>query len=267
MPENNTEDATTVDTSHRRRMARRFGIALSLVLVVATVLGLSWAVPRMTSEPTMTFSQQDLQAQSDTKLPFRFVTKRGKIPVEVSKVSVEIRDNAIYLDIEASAKKAGKEFSLNATTNGKPRYDAKTGSFFFEPQELTLSNFRVDDEQAGSRTTRVLNALAKVPFIGAKAEEWRERAKEVAHDNVQEALQKYLETHPVYTLPSGSFKKAAMKNVEVKNNTVVLTISLWQITGWVMSWIALGLLAVVLLAVVIACPDVLFILVPFSLFG
>lgn len=260
------------DTGHRQRAIRRIGLAFCAGLAVLAVVGLFWAAPKMTTEPTITLTQMDLQQKAAEKLPFTFTTKRKlttpiTVTVTVSKVNIEVRDDVIYLDIDASATKAGKDFSLNAKTIGRPRYDETTGKFYFAPEELTLGNFLVNNERPGAKTTRMLDALAKVPMLGAKTEEWRAQAKELVNEHVQEAVQNYLETHPVYALPSGSFKRAALKNFEVKNNTVLIKISLWQVTLWVLGWVAIGVLAILLAIVIILNPELLLVFMPLSFIG
>jgi Protein of unknown function (DUF1439) len=168
-------------------------------------------------------SEVQLQERMNRELPRQF---HG---VTIEGATVRLADGRISLRVEARATALGKMLMATAFARGVPRYNAEHGEVFFDAEEVQLEDFGSGGfaKQLGSR---IEAAAASVIAIGTKA---------------------YLAARPVYRFKDdirGLVLKAAIKDIAIVDDTLVINVSLIKLTtavaGWLFGLTLAGFLAI-----------------------
>jgi hypothetical protein len=222
-------------------MSRKtIGWLVAFVMAVGAVVGVSWT---LFGTHELTFTQSDLQGRIDQKMPFT-----SKNNVTVSKVGLDLSDNKIHLNIDASATKLRTEYGLSLYTAGTVRYDAERGAFFFKPDTLKVKDVTANEKSLGEKVGTFVEK-----FGGDRLKERKAQLMVAAEALVQTAVQKAaehaLERVPVYTFPDtfkGQAARMSLKKVEIVNGTIHVTLSFTQLTMTVIGYILLGIVSLLL---------------------
>lgn len=187
--------------------------------------------------------QQELQQKIDAKLPF--VTKSG---VTVSQAQLDLSGDKIGLTVTASAVKGYHAYSLQAQTRGVLRYDNGSGSFYFRPEALGVTNVQMDSVGVPSEAAAIFDKLVPSEKLHADKDAILTEAAKLMQSTVQRGAEIALAQVPVYTLPhnfKGNVARMALSSVEVKDGTIIAHLSFLQFSG--MMLVFAGAFVVVLL--------------------
>jgi hypothetical protein len=213
------------------RLARIAAPALGALMVAGAALSAF-------GPEQIVLSEVQLQERINRELPrqFRSVTIEGS--------TVSLASDRISLRVEARATALGKMLTATAFARGVPRYDAERGEIFFDAEDVRLEDFGSGGltKQLGARiggrlgeaieqnVTGIEAAAASVIAIGAKA---------------------YLAARPVYRFKDdmkGLVLKAAIKDIAIVGDALVISVSLIKLTTAVAGWL-LGLALVALFVI------------------
>jgi hypothetical protein len=223
--------------------------AICIALLVS-VIGAGWAFFG-THEITMT--QAELQQKIDTKMPY--TTQNG---VTVSNVKLDLSGDKIGLSVDASATKLGTEFLIGAQTSGNLRYDNASGAFYFSPDTLKMTRMEANGTKVSEKVGAFIDKWVDSKKILDNKAELTTAAEEIVHTMVQKSAETVLTRVPVYTLPNdlkGTVVRAFLKDVEVKNGTIIAHLSLWQFTLNVIAFLFVLVIAIGLTIVLLANPE------------
>jgi len=219
---------------------------IALVLTIA-VGGILWAA---SSDLDVVLTQAQLQQKVDAKLPF---SAKG---VTVSKAEVDLSGDKIGLKLDASGTHFKTTFAGSAESKGTVRYDSTRGAFYFSPEELKVSNLKVNDSTVTDKLDHLLDKLGS-PRVQAGKDAIVAKTEAVISDLIQSVASATLERVPVYTL-KGDFKgivvKAMLTSVEVKDSKVHAHLSIWQLTVTVAIYIFAFVLALAFAFALLASP-------------
>jgi Protein of unknown function (DUF1439) len=182
-------------------------IAVALVGLLSAA-GLLWS---MFGSDRLTFTAAELQSRLNQQLP------RTVRDVTIERVDVALADNRLALRIAMQARVLQQPVSATVSARGVPRYAAQDAAMYFDAdnikiEQLAISGRTVVGEEGGRLSTAVRSALQGVAESGIKA---------------------YLAARPVYRFKDdikGVVLKAALVDVAIEQNTLMVTFSLWNLT-------------------------------------
>jgi hypothetical protein len=183
-------------------------------------------------------SEEQLQERINRELPRQF---RG---ATVERATVGLADGRISLRVEARAAALGKTLMATAFARGVPRYDAKHGEVFFDAEDV-----RVEDFGSGGLVKQLGARIGG--RLGEEIEQNVPRIEAAAASAIAVSTKAYLAARPVYRFKDdikGLVLKAAIKNIAIVSDTLVINISLIRLTAAVAGWL-FGLALVVLFAI------------------
>ena len=202
-------------------------IVVACVGVLAAA-GLVWA---MFGSGKLTFAESELQARLNQQLP------RTVREVTIERVAVRLADNRLALRIEIQGAVLRQPVSATLSARGVPRYEAQKGEMYFDADDVKLDQL----------------TIAGRSVAGEEDSATRRRLTEAAGSAVQRlaetAIKAYLATRPVYRFKEdfkGIVLKAALVDVMIAQNALVVTYSLWNLTVTAATF-ALVLIGVLLL--------------------
>ena len=212
----------------------------TLVWIVLTAVGLLAAAGAFWSASgtrKITLTEAELQEQLGRHLPKEF---RG---VTVDQATVKLADNRIALRIEAEGSALGAPYAVVAFANGAPRYDAGRGELFFDADSVRIESV----------------TLRGTPLLGGEnnPDTLRGRIEAAAHSVVEIGIKTFLAERPVYRFRDnlrGMILNAAITNIAISGNTLVIGVSLWNVTAIVLAFVLVVLLALWLIVVLIRHP-------------
>ncbi len=229
----------------KRKLAWLAAIAVTLVAVV----GIGWSVFGVDQ---ISMSQADIQARIDEKMP---VTKKG---VTVSGVKLDLTDDKINLALDASTTKFKTEYSMHTTTRGTLRYDHGRAAFYFQPEELKITELKANGSNVADKVGGFIDKWVDSKKIQDNKAELAAKAEEVAQSLVQKSAEAVLEHVAVYKINNdfkGYIVRAVLTDVEVKNGNVIAHLSLWQLTKTVAVFFITLLIAIGMMIALIANPE------------
>jgi hypothetical protein len=154
----------------------------------------------------------------------------------VDSATVAIADGRIELTVEVHATTLGQGFAATASARGLPVYDAERGELLFDADNVAVSRIRPTGGNLAERLDR--------SRLG-------QRLEETAGKLVAAGIKAYLAARPVYRLKDdvkGIVLKAAVTDVAIEGNRLVVMVSLISLTRTVALFLCLLVLAVILLA-------------------
>lgn len=196
-------------------------------LAVLSGLTTAGAVRSAFGPDRIVLTTSQLQSRINRSLPreFRRVT--------VEQATVTVADDWVALRAETHAAVLGQTFSAVVYGRGIPRFSPDRGEFFFDADEVKVTDFAVTGGSVAGRLDR----------LGAS---FRERAEAVAGNMVAAGLRAYLAERPVYRFKDdfkGIVLKAAVSNVAIQGDAILITVSLVTLT--VMTAVSLAALLVI----------------------
>jgi hypothetical protein len=220
-------------------MKRKLAWAAIIVAAVVALVGIAWTFFGV-HEITMT--QAEIQQKIDAKMPH--TTNSG---VTVSDVKIDLSDNKIGLTLDASATKFHMQYLIGAQTKGTLRYNSAEGSFYFQPDVLEVTRVEANGEGVSDNVGKLIDKWVDSKKINDNKAELMAKAEEVVQSLVQKSIEVVLTHVPVYTLPDnlkGNVVRVFLKDVEVRDGTVIAHLSIWQFTKWVIGFVVMLLVAV-----------------------
>lgn len=191
----------------RRTLAR-------IVVTVVGVLSLAGLLLATFGIHKLTFTQSQIQSRLNQQLP------RTVREITIERVAVQLADNRLALRIEIQGTVLRQPVSAVMSARGVPRYEAERGEMYFDAddvkvEQLTIAGRSVigDDDAARRRLSETAGAAVQ-------------RLAETA-------IKTYLATRPVYRFKDdvkGFVLRAALGDVVIEQNTLVVTFSLWNLT-------------------------------------
>jgi hypothetical protein len=176
------------------------------------VVGAAWAI---FGTHTLSFTESTIQARLNQQLP------RTVREVTIDRVTVRLADNRLALRIEIQGTVLRQPISAVVSGRGVPRYEAQGGEMFFDADDVKVEQLNV----------------AGRSVVGEDETAARRRLSEAAGPAVQRlaetAIKSYLATRPVYRFKDdfkGFVLKAALVDVKIADNVLVVTFSLWNLT-------------------------------------
>jgi hypothetical protein len=195
----------------------------TLALIALTAIGLFAAAGAFWSPSgtrKITLAETELQEQVNRHLPREF---KG---FSVDQVTVTLANNQIALRIKAEGSALGVPYAVLASANGVPRYNAARGDLFFETDSVRIENF----------------TLRGTPLLGhgGNPNTLRARVEAATQSVVEIGIKTFLAERPVYRF-RGSLKgmilNAAITDVAIVGNTLVVTVSLRNVTAIVIGFL------------------------------
>jgi uncharacterized protein DUF1439 len=182
-------------------------IVVALVGLLSAI-GLLWS---MFGSDRLTFTAEELQSRLNQQLP------RTVRDVTIERVDVALADNRLALRIAMQARVLQQPVSATVSARGVPRYAAQETAMYFDAddikiEQVAIAGRTVVGEEGGRATNTVRSALQGVAESGIKA---------------------YLAARPVYRFKDdikGVVLKAALVDVAIEQNTLMVTFSLWNLT-------------------------------------
>jgi hypothetical protein len=208
----------------------------TLVWIVLTAIGLLAAGAFWSASGTrkITLMETELQEELGRHLPKEF---KG---VTVDQATVKLADNRIALRIEAEGSALGAPYAVVASANGAPRYDAARGELFFDADSVRIESVTLRGKPLENNPDTL-----------------RARIEAAAHSLVEIGIKTFLAERPVYRFRDnlkGMVLNAAITNIAIAGNTLVIGVSLWNVTAIVLAFLLVVLLALWLIVVLIRHP-------------
>jgi hypothetical protein len=204
------------------------------IAILLAVIGIAGAVWHAVTGGRLTFTAAQLQERINRTLPREF---KG---VTVDAATVTIAESRIALRVDVHAAAAGQSFSATASARGVPVYDSEQGAIHFDADNVEVSNVKA----SGSLASRLEGRLGG-------------RLEEVASKLVAAGIKAYLAARPVYRFKDdvkGIVIKAAVSNIAIENDLLVITVSLLNLSIGVGAYIAITLLALAIVIYLVLHP-------------
>lgn len=237
-------------------MSRKEALVFCGVLIlVIGVAGIIWA---MTGTKQISMDEATIQAKIDAKMP---IEKKG---VRITNVRLDLSNDRINLSFDASTQKMGTEFKMRVATIGNMRYDEKLSAFYFEPEEVKISDIQANAVDIRGTVRDFVKKLGSKKIV-EKGAELAAKADKAIQSAIQEAAAAALQRIPVYEVEDdfkGRMTQAALKKVEVQNHKVIAHVSIWQLTIAAFGYITAIVVGIALLTLICVCPGL-----PDALFG
>lgn len=213
---------------------RRVAWIAAAILGVVGVAGALWST---ITGGRIELSAAQLQERINRALP------RALKGVTVDSATVALADGRIELTVEVHATALGQSVAATASARGMPLYDAECGELYFDADNVAVSRVRPTGGNLADRLDR--------SRLGQHLEETAGKA-------VAAGIKAYLAARPVYRFKDdvkGIVLKAAVTNVAIEGDRIVITVSLISLTRTVALYLGLLLLALILLAQLWLHPD------------
>lgn len=223
------------------------------VIVVAFLFGIAGVAWNVFGLHDVKMTQQEIQQRIDLKMPH--TTKHG---VTVSSVQLDLTGDKIGLIIEASATKLKTNFVIKAETHGTLTYSNLDGTFHFKPDVLKVLDVRTNGESVATRFNRFVDKWVDSPKILENKDELAAMVSDLVNDAVHKSAVIALERVPVYKMPDtfkGQIARMFLKDVEVKQQTIIAHLSFWQFTKILILYGFVIVLAIGFTIALLACPE------------
>ncbi len=216
------------DPKAQRAMSKR-----KLAWIVVACVGLLSAagmIWTLFGTSKLVFTESEIQARLNQQLPktFREVT--------IERAAVHLADNRLALRIEIQGTAMRQPVSAAMSARGVPRYDTQNGAMFFDADDVKIDHLTI----AGRKVVGEEDTAAHGRLTEAAGSAVRHRA--------EAAIKTYLAARAIYRFKEdfkGIVLKAALVDVTIEQNALVVTFSLWNLTVTVATF-ALVLMGVLL---------------------
>jgi hypothetical protein len=193
---------------------------LVIVLALLATAGMLWS---MFGTSKLVFTESELQERLNQQLP------RTVREVTIERVDVGLAESRLALRIAFQAMVLRQQVSAVLSTRGVPRYEPTSGTMHFEAEATSIDQLTIAGRNVPQAAGATLQRLA------------------------EPAIKAYLAARPVYRLKDdlkGVLLKAALVDVAIERDRLVVTFSIWNLTTTVAMFALLligALLAVYLL--------------------
>jgi len=214
---------------------RRLAWILLPVLGALAAFGTLWSA---FGPDKITLTTSQLQQRVNRALPREF---KG---VTVEQATITVAEGRVALRVETRAAALGQTVEAVVSARGVPRYDSARGELFFDPENVTVTDFTLAGGALAERIERLGGAL-------------QSRVEAAAGNAIAAALKTYLTARPVYRFKDdlkGIVLRAAISDVAIQADAVVITLSLVRLTVTVAIELAVLLAIVFLLIQLIRHP-------------
>mgnify|MGYP000916167802 CR=1 FL=1 len=212
-------------------MSRR-NIALTFV-VLASLICLAGAVWSALGKSRLVFAQTEIQDRLNRQLPR---TVKG---VTIERVDVALANDRVALQATLQGQVIRQPIAAQVSARGAPRYDKDSHEIYFDADSIAFDRIAVAGRTISpggdSRNPLVATALM------------------TAQQLAEQAVKAYLATLPVYRFKDdlkGFVLKAALSDVNVAGDRLVVDLSLWTLTTTTAVfafWLLVGLVLIVLI--------------------
>jgi hypothetical protein len=205
-------------------------IATALVALLS-IAGMLWS---SFGSGKVVFTAPELQTRLNQQLP------RTVRNVTISGLALSVADNRVTLRIDIQTAVLHQPVSAVVSAIGVPRYDARGEAMYFDVDDVRISQLTVSGKAVVDDTTNAYGKLAEA--VGPAVQRLAEAAAKA-----------YLAALPVYRFKNdfkGFVLKAALSEVKIEQNSLVVVFSLWNLTV-VTLILALPLAAVALFVVLL----------------
>jgi hypothetical protein len=206
---------------------RKLAWIVVAVVTVAALAGLLWS---LLGTSRLAFTEPDIQARLNKELP-----KTVK-DVTVERVTVHLADRRLALRVDLHGALLRQPLTAVVSARGVPRYETQSGELYFDADDVKIDQLTIAGRSIGGADDPAGARLGEAAGPGVR------RVAETA-------MQVYLATQPVYRFKEnfrGVVLRAALKDVTIEQNAVMVTFSIWNVTTTV------AILAVVLIGVLSA---------------
>jgi hypothetical protein len=211
-----------VDCMSKRKLA---WLVVAVVAAVA-LAGLLWS---LLGTSRLAFTEPDIQARLNKELP-----KTVK-DVTVERVTVHLADRRLALTVDLHGALLRQPLMAALSARGVPRYEAQSGELYFDVDDVKIDQLTIAGRSIGGDDAAG----------GPRAQAAGATVRRIA----ETAMQVYFAAQPVYRFKEdfkGFVLRAALKDVTIEQNAVMVTFSIWNVTATV------AVLAVVLIGVLSA---------------
>ena len=208
-----------------------------IVVALVGVLSIAGLLSTVFRTSRLVLAESDLQARLNQQLP-----KTVK-DVTIERVAVRVADQRLALHVDIHGAVLRQPISAAVSTQGVPRYSAQDGELFFDADDVKIDQLTIagrsiaGEEGARGRLTETAGATAR-------------RLAETA-------IKAYLAARPVYRFKEdfkGIVLKAALLDVAIEQNALVVTFSLWNLTVTVATFALIFIGVVTLIYLLIRYP-------------
>ncbi|MCB1540795.1 MAG: DUF1439 domain-containing protein [Rhodoblastus sp.] len=212
-------------------MSRRH-IALAVLIFVSLIslAGMAWSA---VGASQLTFRQAEIQDRLNRQLP------RVVKGVTIDKVDVAFGDNRLSLQASLQGQVLRQPIAARISALGAPRYNAERHEIYFDADKIGFDRIMI----AGKTIPH--GDAAKNPLVAT--------AVGATEQLAEQAIKTYLAAMPVYRIKDdvkGYVLKAALTDVNVAGDKLVVRLSLWKLTATTATfafWLIVGLVSLVLL--------------------
>jgi hypothetical protein len=182
-------------------------IVIALVGLLAAA-GLLWSIY---GSDRLTFTAAELQSRLNQQLP------RTVRDVTIERVNVALADNRLALRIAMQARVLQQPVSATVSARGVPRFAVDEAAMYFDADEIKIEQLAI-----GGRTV-----------LGEEGGRLGNTARSALQGVAESGIKAYLAARPVYRFKDdfkGVVLRAALVDVAIEQNTLVVTFSLWNLT-------------------------------------
>jgi Protein of unknown function (DUF1439) len=182
-----------------------------IAIVALGTLALLGALWNAFSKTTIVLTATQLQERANRELPRDF---KG---VTVERTGITIAEGRIALRVEIRTAAFGQVFAAAVFARGVPFYEAERGELYFDADDVKVESFKAVE---GSLAQRLDTRLG-------------ERIEAAAGKAITAGLKSYLAARPVYRFKDdfkGIVLKAAVTDIAIQGDTVVIPVSLINLT-------------------------------------
>lgn len=212
-------------------MSRR-NIALTFV-VLASLICLAGVVWSALGKSRLVFAQTEIQDRLNRQLPR---TVKG---VTIERVDVALANDRVALQATLQGQVIRQPIAAQVSARGAPRYDKDSHEIYFDADSIAFDRIAI-----GGRTISP-GGDSRNPLVAT--------ALMTAQQLAEQAVKAYLATLPVYRFKDdlkGFVLKAALSDVNVAGDRLVVDLSLWTLTTTTAVfafWLLVGLVLIVLI--------------------
>lgn len=239
----------------------------TLLLVLCTALGGTALWHTYVPNGEFRVSQEQVQSYLDEHLP------QTDTWVEITDASLEFKENTLRTAISLHTDEfAGNEYSVLVFTEGRPRYEASEGSFYFDATKVTVeAEILTGDILAQEKTSCAIPlSFSRIRSIEDLKTHVLRGAEEFMRVLMKGMIITALQEMPVYELPNdaqGTATAMFLEDVTVVEGEVVFSLTFWRAVCLVLLTLLGAGVGIAFMMAVVRNPVPLIALAVLCLFG
>jgi Protein of unknown function (DUF1439) len=182
-----------------------------IVVALVGLLSAAILVWSIFGSDKLTFTAAELQSRLNQQLP------RTVREVTIERVDVALAENRLALRIAMQARVLQQPVSATVSARGVPRYATQETAMYFDADEIKIEQLAIAGRTVVGEEGRRLGSAVRAALQGV----------------AESGIKAYLATRPVYRFKDdfkGVVLKAALVDVAIEQNTLMVTFSLWNLT-------------------------------------